>query len=75
MNTAAKLLAAMQSSPGDWRIEQLQTVARQHGIVWRHEGGSHCIFKRADGVTLVIPARRPIKPGYIRMFVPFVQGA
>jgi hypothetical protein len=32
MNTAAKLLEAMHHQPLDWRIEQLQTVARQHGI-------------------------------------------
>jgi len=32
MNTAAKLLDAMHHQPLDWRIEQLQTVARQHGI-------------------------------------------
>jgi hypothetical protein len=35
MNTATKLLEAMCRHPLDWRIERLQTVARQHGIDWR----------------------------------------
>ncbi|MCL2297885.1 MAG: hypothetical protein FWC38_05600 [Proteobacteria bacterium] len=75
MNTAAKLFAAMQANPKDWQIEQLQTVARQHGVVWRHQGTSHCYFKRADGVTLSVPAHRPIKPVYVRQFVVLIKGA
>jgi hypothetical protein len=44
MNTATKLLQSMRANPLDWRIENLQAVARQHGIAWRQEGSSHCIF-------------------------------
>jgi hypothetical protein len=43
MNTATKLLEAMRRHPLDWRIEQLQTVARQYGIDWRQDGSS-CLF-------------------------------
>lgn len=75
MNTAAKLLQAMAQNPADWRLEQLQTVARRHGIDWRHEGGSHCVFVRADGRTLPVPARRPIKAVYVLKFVELVKGA
>lgn len=75
MNTAAKLLQAMAQNPADWRLEQLQTVARRHGIDWRHEGSSHCIFVRADGRTLPVPARRPIKAVYVLKFVELVKGA
>lgn len=74
MNAAAKILEAMQANPRDWRLEQLQTVARQHGIAWRHEGTSHCYFKRADGLTLSVPAHRPIKPVYVRQFINLVKG-
>jgi len=62
MNTATKLLAAMRRHPLDWQIGQLQTVARQHGIDWRHDSSSHCVFIRADGRTLPVPAHRPVKP-------------
>ena len=65
-SAAAKLLQAMRRQPLDWRIEQLQTVARQHGIDWRHDGGSHCVFVRAH---------RPIKPIYVKKFVALVSGA
>ena len=75
MNTAAKLLLAMRSNPLDWQLAQLQTVARQHGIDWRHDGTSHCVFVRPDGKTLPVPARRPIKPIYIKKFLELVEGA
>ena len=73
MNTATKLLAAMRRNPLDWQIAQLQTIARQSGIDWRHEGSSHCVFVRPDGKTLPVPAHRPIKPIYIRKFVQLVD--
>jgi hypothetical protein len=75
MNTAAKLLQAMRVNPLDWTLAQLQTVARQHGVDWRHEGSSHCIFVRSDGRTLPVPARRPIKSIYVKKFVELVEGA
>jgi len=61
--------------PRDWSLAQVQTFALQHGIDWRHEGSSHCVFLRADGKTLPVPARRPIKPIYIKKFVDLVEGA
>ncbi len=74
MNAATKLLDAMHRNPLDWRIEQLQTVARQYKIDWRQEGTSHCCFVRADGKTLSVPAHRPIKPVYVKKFVALVKG-
>lgn len=74
MNTATKLLAAMRRNPLDWRIEQLQTIARKHGIDWRHEGTSHCVFIRSDGKTLPVPAHRPIKPVYVKKFLSLING-
>ena len=75
MNTATKLLVAMRRSPLDWQIAQLQTVAKQLGIGWRHDGGSHCVFVRSDGKTLSVPAHRPIKPIYVKKFIDLVDGA
>jgi hypothetical protein len=74
MNASAKLLEAMRSNPSGWTLAGLQTVARRHGIDWRHRGGSHCVFVRADGRTLPVPSRRPIKPVYVRKFVELVDG-
>ncbi len=75
MNTAAKLLLSMRRNPLDWHIEQFQTIARQHGIDWRHDGSSHCVFIRSDGKTLPVPAHRPIKPIYVKKFLELVAGA
>ncbi|GAB0057133.1 hypothetical protein SIID45300_01454 [Candidatus Magnetaquicoccaceae bacterium FCR-1] len=75
MNTSVKLLDAMNRHPLDWRIDQLQTVAQQYGITWRHRGTSHCYFIRADGNVLSVPAHRPIKAVYIKKFIQFVEGA
>jgi hypothetical protein len=74
MNKAAKLREAMQNHPLGWQIGDLQVVARQHEIIWRHEGGSHCVFIRSDGRTLPVPAHRPIKPIYIKKFLRLVAG-
>ena len=69
MNTATKLLMAMRRNLLDWQIAQLQTVAQQHGVDWRHEKSSRCVFVRSDGRTLSVPTHRPIKPIYIRKFI------
>ena len=53
----------------DWQIADLQAVARQHGVDWRHQKSSHSIFVRDDGRTLSVPAHRPIKPICIRKFI------
>jgi hypothetical protein len=75
MNTAAKLLAAMQANYLNWKISDLQTVARQNNIDWRHHKSSHCVFVREDGRTLSVPAHRPIKPIYVKKFVELIDGA
>jgi len=70
VSTATKILESMQANPkGDWQLEHLQTVARQHGIDWRHKGSSHCVFTWANGRSLAIPSRRPVKPIYVMQFV------
>ena len=75
MNTSAKLLASMRRNALDWQISELQTVARQHNIDWRHQKSSHCVFVRGDERTLSVPAHRPIKPVYIQKFIELVDGA
>jgi len=75
MGKADKILDQMRVNPRDWRIESLKTVARAHAVIWRQQGTSHVVFVRADGRTLPVPSRRPIKPVYIRMFIAFVEAS
>jgi hypothetical protein len=37
MNAAAKLLASMRRNALDWQIGDLQAVARQNNLDWRHQ--------------------------------------
>ena len=73
MSRAAKTLAQMKANPRDWRIETLMSVAEAFGLVWRQPGGSHVIFRHPRGAMLSVPARRPIKPVYVRKFVRLVE--
>lgn len=64
----------MKASPLDWRIEQLEAVARAFGLNVRKPGGSHVYFthpRLAEGLS--VPARRPIKPVYVRAFVRLID--
>ena len=64
----------MRRSSLDWKLVDFQAIAKLKGLTWRHKGGSHCIFVRKDGRTLSVPARRPIKPVYTKMFLALVDG-
>lgn len=57
----------MRSNPRDWRIEQLEAIARCYGVNIRKSGGSHVVFDHPSLVELLcIPAHRPIKPIYVK---------
>ena len=75
MTRADKRLDSMRQNPrGDWRIDDLKTVAQRIGMRVRESGGSHVGFSHPSSATvLTVPARRPIKPVYIRMFVDLVD--
>lgn len=68
----------MRQSATGWRIEELVEVAEKNGLDWRRpgRGGSHVIFS-APGVRNIVsvPARRPIKPIYIKYFLILIDAA
>jgi hypothetical protein len=74
MPRADKTLDAMRANPRDWRIEKLEAVAAAYGVNVRKSGGSHVVFEH-PGVAEAVsgPARRPIKPIYVRRFVAFIE--
>ena len=71
--SADKRLAQMRANPRDWRIEDLKVVARRHGVTWRQPGTSHVTFRALHGGKVTVPARKPIKPVYIRQFVALID--
>ncbi len=73
-----KTLQKMRKIQAGWRIEELQAVAEANRVEWRRpgRGGSHVIFS-APGVREIVsvPARRPIKPVYIKRFLALIDAA
>ena len=64
----------MKVNPTDWRLEQLETVAKQFGVAVRKTGGSHVVFDHSDWIELLcVPAHRPIKPIYIKKFTALIE--
>jgi hypothetical protein len=63
----------MRHDPRDWRIGQLKAIADQHRIPYRQPGTSHVVFAPPSRNVLSVPARRPIKPVYVRQFVAMID--
>ena len=74
MSKSEKTIQKMKQNPLGWQIEDLQAVAERNNISWRHTGGSHCVFVTSSGKTLPVPAKRPIKPIYIKKFLALLEG-
>ncbi len=73
----ADLLDRMRANPrGDWRISDVMTVCRRHGVECDppRGGGSHYgVAHPRIARKLAVPARRPIKAVYIHDLVEFID--
>lgn len=69
MVKADKMLARMRNNPRDWRIEDLRALADRYGVDHRQPGTSHVTFSFPGLPPLAVPAHKPIKPVYIRLFL------
>ena len=63
----------MRNNPRDWRIEDLKSVAKRYGVDVDQDGTSHVAFRHPRAGRLVVPAARPIKPVYIRLFLAYID--
>lgn len=70
-------LERMRRNPrGDWRIEDVAAVCREHGVACEksRSGSSHYkVAHPAVHEILTVPFKRPIKPVYIRKLVAFID--
>lgn len=75
MVSADKKLDAMRANPkADWCIEDFETIAKAYDMRVRKSGGSHAVFSHSGSAAhITVPARRPIKPRYVREFVAMVD--
>jgi hypothetical protein len=77
MSKADKLLDQMRRNPaGDWTIQDIQKLCNRLG--WSclppMGGGSHWKVSAPEHETiLTVPAKRPIKPIYIRKLMEMVK--
>ena len=79
MSKADKLWHRMRANPaGDWTIQDVERVCKAMG--WAclppSGGGSHWkVSVPGCGAILTIPAKRPIKPVYIRKLLELAKDA
>lgn len=73
MGKAEKRLLKLKQNPKDWRIEDLKVVASQFGIDCKQPGTSHVTFRAKNGSKLTVPAKKPIKPIYVKQFVILIE--
>lgn len=75
MSANAKRLAAMRRNPkADWTQSDVIAAAEGAGCIATHHGGSHMqIAHPARTEILTVPARRPIKPIYIKRLITFID--
>ena len=63
----------MRNNPRDWRIEELKALADRVGLDYRQPRSSHVTFRAKSGQKLTVPAHKPIKPIYVKMFVELID--
>jgi hypothetical protein len=74
MSKIDKLLTKMRNNPRDWKIEDIKAIADRFGIDYRQPGTSHVTFRAKLGDKVTIPAHKPIKPIYIKLFITLIDG-
>jgi predicted RNA binding protein YcfA (HicA-like mRNA interferase family) len=71
-----KSLAQMRNNPRGWHIEDLEAVAKRLGFSIRKGSGSHVTFSaKGCPIVVTVPAHKPLKPAYVRMFVKLADEA
>jgi hypothetical protein len=67
----------MRRNPaGDWNMNDVEAVCREHGVVCHPARGGSSHYKIAHPAVrmkLTIPFKRPIKAVYIRHLVAFID--
>jgi hypothetical protein len=75
MSKSEKRLERMRNNPqGDWVLDDFRALGERYGLKFRHEGGSHATFSHPSVPEIAtVPARRPIKPYYVKRFIELID--
>ncbi|MEK6745813.1 MAG: type II toxin-antitoxin system HicA family toxin [Pseudomonadota bacterium] len=74
MSQIEKLRKKMENNPqGDWRIEDVDRLAKAYGFSWDEGKGSHKNFYHEKlREIFTIPSKRPIKAFYIKRLLELI---
>ena len=70
------ILEKMRSNPkDDWRIDEVIKVCNKHGLEYKNPNGTshYIVFSPYLRDALCVPYKRPIKQGYIKALVSYVD--
>jgi predicted RNA binding protein YcfA (HicA-like mRNA interferase family) len=73
MSKIDKLLTKMRNNPRDWNIEDIKAIAKRYNLEYRQPGTSHVTFRAKTGEKVTVPAHKPIKPIYIKLFIGLID--
>lgn len=73
MSKVGKQLENMRNNPRDWRIDDLKSIAKRMGVEYRQPGSSHVTFRTVTGNKVTVPAHKPIKPIYVKLFLEMID--
>lgn len=74
MANAEKIIKKMRINMFDWNIKHFEIVAKHYDIEVRKTSGSHVIFSHQLWLeNLSVPARRPIKPIYVKKLLKMID--
>lgn len=73
MSKIDKLLAKMRNNPRNWKIEDVKTIADRYGLQYRQPGTSHVTFRAKTGDKVTVPAHKPLKPIYVKLFIALIN--
>lgn len=73
MSKFDKLIIKMRTNARDWRIDDLKAIAERVGVDYRQPGTSHVTFRLPNGSKVTVPAHKPIKPIYIKLFLELLE--
>lgn len=75
MSKLEKILSKMRNNPHDWRIDDIKKIADKYSIKYHQPATSHVTFRTTSGNKVTIPAHKPIKAIYVKLFLEFIDNS
>jgi hypothetical protein len=73
MSKKHKIIEKMRNNPFNWKIEDFKTIADRLDIEYRQPGTSHVTFRTKAGDKVTVPAHKPVKPIYVKLFLALID--